>query len=339
MNSVEIIDHGMLTTIQDLGRFGYQRYGVTPSGVMDEYSAKMANILVGNGEGYPVFETTFKGVGCKFNGECVIAVTGGENNVLLNGREVPMWESVRVRSGDIIQMEFCRSGVRNYIAFQGGFDISKILGSYSTNLKSKLGGFNGRAIKKGDIIPLRNASKTFIPKMLSRDEIPKFESFQTIRVVLGPQDDAFTEAGHKTFFGKEYEVSRDGDRMGIRFTGDPVEHIAGADIISDGISFGAIQIPGNGQPIIMMADRQTTGGYTKIGNVITSDLYKIAQLPPGSKVKFQLCKEEEAVEILREYRGKFSEAAIEKNIKNLQGYKNYKITVNSKSFNVYIKEA
>lgn len=338
MKSIEIIDKGMLTTIQDLGRFGYQRYGVTPSGVMDEYSAIMSNILVGNELEVPVIETSFKGVCIKFNSDSSIAVTGGENTVLLNDLEVPMWESIRIKSGDIVKMNFCKSGVRNYISIYGGFDIPKILGSYSTNIKSKLGGFEGRALKNGDVIPLKIETIGFIQRVLSRQEIPEFSNFETIRVILGPQDGEFTEESHKTFFNNEYEVSKEGDRMGIRFLGEKVEHINGADIISDGISFGAIQIPGNGQPIIMMADRQTTGGYTKIGNVITADLYKVAQLPPGSKVKFQRSEEKEAIEALKKYKEKFKKAEMGETIRNLQNYRKLRLEVNSKEFNIYVKE-
>ena len=338
MKSIKIIDKGMLTTIQDLGRFGYQRYGVTPSGVMDEYSAKMANILVGNELEAPVIETTFKGAAIEFSGDSSIAITGGDNIILLNDIEVPMWESIRIKNGDIVKMNFCKSGVRNYISIHGGFDIPKVLGSYSTNIKSKLGGFEGRALENDDVIPLKNIPSSFIHKTLSNQDIPKFSGSETIGVILGPQDDEFTEEGHKTFFNSEYEVSKEGDRMGIRFLGEKVDHINGADIISDGISFGAIQIPGNGQPIIMMADRQTTGGYTKIGNVITADLYKVAQLPPGSKVKFQQFEEQEAIEALKKHQEKLKKAERGETVKNLQDYRKLKLEVNLQEFNVYIKE-
>ena len=338
MRNIEIIDGGILTTIQDLGRFGYQRYGVSPCGVMDDYSAKIANILVGNEMNFPVIETTLKGITAKFNGSCVISITGGKNTVLLNNLEIPMWESVYIKKGDTLKIDFCEEGARNYIGVQGGFDIPKVLGSYSTDIKSRLGGFEGRAIKRGDIIPLKKVTNNYIHKTLYGDEILTFSNYETVRVILGPQDDCFTEKGMETFLNTEYEVSVKADRMGTCLKGEKIGHLNSADIISDGISFGAIQIPGSGQPIIMMADRQTTGGYTKIGNVITADLYKLAQLLPGVKIKFQLCTEKEAVDALKNYEEKFIKIRNRYNFKDLRDYKKLKIKIESKEFIAYIKE-
>lgn len=300
METLKITDSGLLSSIQDLGRYGYQRYGVSCSGVMDEYAAKIGNKLVGNNEGAAVIETTLKGISGEFLADTMISVTGGQCDVFLNGEKIELWKSHSVKAGDILKMGFCKSGLRNYIAFSGGIDVPVVMNSRSTNLKAKIGGYKGRKLMVNDVIcSFENLAKTEIMK-LDENLIPQNSGEIEVRVILGQQCDYFTDAGIKTFFNETYTTTQDGDRMGIRLAGPEVEHIKGADIISDGITFGAIQIPGNGQPIIMMADRQTTGGYTKIGNVISVDLPKLAQGKPGTKVRFKEVFENEAIRLMRE---------------------------------------
>ena len=301
METIKILDAGLLTTVQDLGRYGFQRYGVSASGVMDEYSAKIANKLVGNKVGEAVLETTLKGVQIEFLQSTAVAITGGNCDVTLNGTKIELWQSYLVNRGDILKMGICRSGLRNYLAFAGGIDVPIIMNSKSTNLKAKVGGFNGRKLMAGDILSVGVGSLE-TPLTLNKHYIPTYSKDIKVGVILGQQDDHFTEAGIKTFLNETYTVSQESDRMGIRLSsvsGATIEHKNGADIISDGITFGAIQVPGSGQPIVMMADRQTTGGYTKIGNVISSDLAKLAQATPGTKVKFVEYTLEQAVQAIK----------------------------------------
>ena len=301
METIKILDAGLLTTVQDLGRYGFQRYGVSASGVMDEYSAKIANKLVGNKVGEAVLETTLKGVQIEFLQNTAVAITGGNCDVTLNGTKIELWQSYLVNRGDILKMGICRSGLRNYLAFAGGIDIPIIMNSKSTNLKAKVGGFNGRKLMTGDILSVGVGSLE-TPLTLNKHYIPTYSKDIKVGVILGQQDDYFTEAGIKTFLNETYTVTQESDRMGIRLSsvsGATIEHKNGADIISDGITFGAIQVPGSGQPIVMMADRQTTGGYTKIGNVISSDLAKLAQATPGTKVKFVEYTLEQAVQAIK----------------------------------------
>lgn len=301
METIKILDAGLLTTVQDLGRYGFQRYGVSASGVMDEYSAKIANKLVGNKVGEAVLETTLKGVQIEFLQNTAVAITGGNCDVTLNGTKIELWQSYLVNRGDILKMGICRSGLRNYLAFSGGIDVPVIMNSKSTNLKAKVGGFNGRKLMTGDILSVGVGSLK-APLTLNKHYIPAYSKDIKVGVILGQQDDHFTEAGIKTFLNETYTVTQESDRMGIRLSsvsGATIEHKNGADIISDGITFGAIQVPGSGQPIVMMADRQTTGGYTKIGNVISSDLAKLAQATPGTKVKFVEYTLEQAVQAIK----------------------------------------
>lgn len=301
METIKILDAGLLTTVQDLGRYGFQRYGVSASGVMDEYSAKIANKLVGNKVGEAVLETTLKGVQIEFLQNTAVAITGGNCDVTLNGTKIELWQSYLVNRGDILKMGICKSGLRNYLAFSGGIDIPVIMNSKSTNLKAKVGGFNGRKLMTGDILSVGVGSLE-APLTLNKHYIPTYSKDIKVGVILGQQDDHFTEAGIKTFLNETYTVTQESDRMGIRLSsvsGATIEHKNGADIISDGITFGAIQVPGSGQPIVMMADRQTTGGYTKIGNVISSDLAKLAQATPGTKVKFVEYTLEQAVQAIK----------------------------------------
>lgn len=288
METLKILDAGLLTTVQDLGRYGYQRYGVSVSGVADEFSAKVANTLVGNEHGEAVLETTLKGISVEFLADCVFAITGAQCDSTLNGEKIKLWKSYKAAKGDILKMGICKSGLRNYVAFAGGIDVPVVMNSKSTNLKAKVGGFNGRKLMVNDVISVNPKHIETIVEFDSK-YIPSYSKEIQVGVILGQQDDYFTDAGINTFFTETYNITQESDRMGIRLasvSGNVIEHKNGADIISDGITFGAIQVPGSGQPIVMMADRQTTGGYTKIGNVISSDLVKLAQATPGTKVRF-----------------------------------------------------
>lgn len=295
---IKIVTGGFMTTIQDLGRYGYQETGMSVSGVMDTRSASLANILVGNDENEAVLEVTMMGPTIEFQKDNIIAVTGGDLGAKLNGTPFPRYEAVLVKAGETLSFAGMFGGARVYVAFAGGLDVPVVMGSKSTNLKSRIGGLEGRKLGAGDEIEFA-APKTWLPNMkLRKLEFPDYSKKEyTLRVLMGPQDDHFTEKGIETFLNSTYAISNEYDRMGCRMQGDVIEHKNGGDIITDGISFGAVQVPSHGNPIVMMADHQTTGGYTKIANVISVDLPVLAQCMPGYKIHFKAVDIEEAQEL------------------------------------------
>ena len=285
--SITVLNPGLLTTVQDQGRVGYQQFGVSVSGVMDPRSAALANILAGNDQGEAVLECTMMGPQLQFDKANVIAITGGDLGPTLDGKAVPNYQAVAVKAGQVLKFTAPKTGCRAFIAFAGGLDIPVTMGSRSTYMKAKIGGFQGRKLEKGDKIGFR-APKTDLRNLNSRYIAPEFvpRPLYTVRVVLGPQDDMFTDQGVNTFLTETYTVTPEFDRMGCRLDGPVIAHKEGGDIISDGIAFGAIQVPSAGTPIIMLGDRQTTGGYTKIATVITADFRTLAQLKAGDKARF-----------------------------------------------------
>lgn len=311
---------GLLSTIQDMGRKGYQQYGVSPSGCMDQYSFALGNILVGNNINTPSIEITMMGPTIKFLDDAIIAITGAHCQATLRGGKVVNNRTVEVIKGDILRILSMTNGARSYISIAGGIDSNKIMGSSSTDLKAKIGGNNGEKLKKGDQVNYLGVDRKYTTKyipdeyILDRGMGNKEEQITEIRVLMGPQDDYFTENGIDTFFSSTYKVTNDSDRMGYRLEGDKVELVGGSDIISDAISFGAVQIPGHGKPIIMMADRQTTGGYAKMAVVISVDLPLLSQLKPGDSIKFKKCGIEEAQSLYIKNRKLLDE--LEKNIQN-----------------------
>lgn len=312
MSSIDVINGGILTTIQDGGRYGYQELGIPTSGVMDDYNYKLANILVGNKLDEAVLEMIYFGPTLKFNEEMVIALTGADMSPKINGKEAPMFESIEVKAGDTLQFGKVKNGLRGYIAFSGSIDVPVVNGSKSTHIKTKMGGYEGRALKPKDefnIIRPKNKPKA---RKIPAKYLPKFSHFNVLRVVLGPQDDYFTEKGvHDLFRSGGYQVTKELDRMGIRLKGEKIEHKETADIISDGTAFGSIQVPANGQPIILCADRQTTGGYTKIGTVISADLHKLAHMNFLDRLIFDEVSVEEANKIARDYNAQFDKISEE----------------------------
>jgi biotin-dependent carboxylase-like uncharacterized protein len=263
---------------------------------MDQKAMRLANLLVNNSPEEAVIEMTYLGATLEFTCTCMIAITGGYFTPKVNDNEIPMYTSIMINSGDVLQLGFATDGCRAYLAIAGGLNILKVLGSKSTNLKCNIGGFHGRKLASGDCIPLcepkyrvndignRSLLKNkFIQSY--RNEIKSKEI--TVRVILGPQKDYFTEGGISTFLTETYTITNETDRMGCKLEGTPVGYHSTVDIISDGIPLGGIQIPPNGKPIVMLADRQTTGGYAKIGTVISVDLPKFVQRKPGEKVRFE----------------------------------------------------
>ncbi|MEA4846415.1 MAG: biotin-dependent carboxyltransferase family protein [Clostridiaceae bacterium] len=343
MKDMVIIKPGLYTTVQDRGRWGYQEFGMPVTGAMDDYSLRMANILVGNDEYDAVLETTLNGPEISFNTDVVAAITGANMAPRVNGFTVPMWRSLHLSKGDVLAFETVSEGTRSYIAFAGGLDIPAVMGSRSTYVRGAIGGHEGRKLKVDDEINLRSKNfpiEQLVNRVIPLQYIPQYKDSCNIRVVLGPQDDCFTEESIEKFFGSEYEITKEADRMGYRLSGHQLVHKAGADIISDGINLGSVQVPGHGMPIVMMSDRQTTGGYTKIATVISPDIHLMAQLKPGNKVRFEKIDVHDAHKILKEY---------EDNIKGIKDHvnsyqlktskmKRYNLKIEGVSYEVTVEE-
>jgi len=294
---IELLKVPSLLTIQDTGRKGYRKLGVPVSGFMDDYSARIANYLVGNPGNAPLLEFLLAGPAIKFNASSVFAVAG-DVEVRLNGLPIEPWTSYWAKRGDILEVGTMRTGLYGYIAFAGGIKCEKLLGSCSAYPRAKL----GRPLKAGDRLSLGYAILTdregrYLPPELRPDYSG---GEKEIRVILGPDLEHFTEEGVETFLSEAYTVTPESDRMGYRLDGKPIEHSSlGADIVTGPLTPGTVQVPANGKPIVMMRDAQTTGGYAKIAMVISSDLSLLAQSRPGTKVQFRAVGVEEAQEVLR----------------------------------------
>ena len=297
--SMEILRPGLISTIQDLGRFGYQASGFAPTGACDSLSMRRANALVGNDPGEAVLEMMLLGITAKFNTACVIAITGADMTPKINGFAVENGAAIRIAAGDKLELSGTRGGMCCYLAVSGGFDVPLAMGSRSTGMRFAVGGFEGRRLKAGDVLKLR-APVPDLPNFQCRRlvSMPVFSKHVVLRAVAGPQDYMFSDQEVRAFFSRPYSVTNATDRMGIRLEGEPIIPKTTSDIISDGTAFGAIQVPSGGQPIILMADRQTTGGYAKIATVITADLPRAAQMTPGTSVRFMRVSIDQAQDIL-----------------------------------------
>lgn len=298
---IEIISGGILSTIQDQGRYGYRQYGVPISGAMDRYALRVANILVGNGESAAGIEVTFYGLRLRSFIDTWIAITGGDLSPQINDQPVPMWASIRLPKDGILSFRRLRSGFRAYVAVQGGIDIPPLMNSRSTMAKASFGGTGG-ALKSGDRLKIGEncAGKKRGEKTLPDRFIPKYSTDNELRVVLGPQLDYFSAATVEVFLGSEYTITTQSDRQGYRLTGPALKHIRSHDVITEAVWPGVVQVPGDGLPIILLADAQTTGGYPKIGSVISVDLDKLGQAKPSDKIRFKSVSREKSLELLRE---------------------------------------
>ena len=295
---IRILKAGMLTTVQDLGRTGYQSQGFSVAGVMDVRSFKIANLLLDNPENEAVLEFTLIGPTLEFTSATIIAITGGDFQPTINDEPAPMYTAIYVNKGDVLKFGSAKTGSRGYIAFSSYLDIPVVMGSRCTNLKSKIGGFKGRKLQAGDYIGFR-IKRRYLRFFLSRKlEQEKFDDDSVkVRVVMGPQDSKFSKQGIETFLSSEYTVTSEFDRMGCRLDGAYIAPKESSDIISDGIAFGSIQVPAHGKPIILLADRQTTGGYAKIATVASVDIPKIVQRKTDHKIRFEAITVQEAQEL------------------------------------------
>ena len=311
--TLEIIRTGVLATVQDLGRWGYQRFGMPVSGAMDGFALRAANLLVGNAGGEAALEIAMGGLAMRAMQDTVVAISGADLLPRIDGRAAPMWTSFAVRPGQELSWDRPAKGTWAYLAVAGGIDVPSVMGSKSTYLRAKVGGLEGRALAKGDILCAspengdRHRFQTtksepvpfFRGRSLSPTEIPEYSSSVIARVILGPQLDAFADEAVKVLCSSEYEVTGQSDRMGYRLKGSPLRHKASADILSDALTFGSIQVPADGQPILLAADHQTTGGYAKIATIISADLSAAMQLGPGGKLRFESIDVRQAQDLAR----------------------------------------
>lgn len=299
MSSVRVIRGGMLTTIQDSGRWGYQSRGVPVAGPMDPVSHRLANALVGNDRGAATLEVTLLGPELEFEDERVVAVTGADFEITLDGKPALAGAPFMVSAESRLRFGQRRRGARAYLAIRGGVAVPPVLGSRATHLISAMGGVGGRALKAGDRLPLGVAEvmrPTAAP--LADRLVPLPAHPARLRVLPGPQADAFATEAFSALQSAPYTVGQQSDRMGFRLEGPPLAHARGADIISDATPLGVLQVPASGQPILLMADRQTTGGYPKIATVISADLAVAGQLGPGDTIVFSVCDPHEAMAAL-----------------------------------------
>jgi antagonist of KipI len=300
MSAVRVVNAGMLTTIQDHGRWGLQSHGVPVSGPMDPLSHRVANTLVGNDSGAAALEVTLLGPQLEFDDERVVAVTGAEFDIVLDGKPMPLNAPFIVSSESRLAFGARRRGARAYVAIAGGIQVPPTLGSRSTHVISRMGGVDGRALRPGDRLPLGNPPRAQRTGPALADPIvPLPESGgAVIRVLAGPQRDYFAGEALDALQSGPYTIAPNSDRMGFRLIGPALRHACTADIISDPTPLGVLQVPASGQPILLMADRQTSGGYPKIATVITADIGAAGQLGPGDTITFRVSTRAEAVAAL-----------------------------------------
>jgi antagonist of KipI len=287
---VTVLKSGLLTTVQDLGRYGYQRSGIIVSGAMDSLSLRLANLLVGNEFFEACLEVTLIGPTLRFEKDCIIAICGGNFSPSINKEEISLNKPILVRKGDHLEFGQPRYGSRCYIAFKGGLQIEPVLSSRSTDLPAKFGGLNGRALQKGDELPLLNFPykkniNTFNWKLSSYFYSKLFNN-NPVRFIKGRQYHLFNNDSINQFHSASFYLTKDTNRMGYRMDGPSLYLINQEEFLTEGVAFGTVQVPANGKPIILMADRQTTGGYPKIAQVISTDLPRLAQLRPGDSIRF-----------------------------------------------------
>lgn len=297
MSSLTVVRPGMLTTIQDLGRWGQQHVGVPAAGPMDWFAHRLANQRLGNADSDATLEVTLIGPELLADDEVGCVVTGAEFEVTAGERRTRSGEPFVVRAGERVRFGARLSGARAFFAVEGGFRVDPVLGSRATSLFSRIGPFGGRALKIGDVLPVLRA-RGGAPRSIGR-ALPATRNGARVRVMLGPHQSRFPASALRALGASRFRVTPESNRMGYRLDGPRLEFISGTDILSDATPIGSIQVPASGHPILLMADRQTTGGYPKIATVITADLPLAGQLAPGDWIEFEPCSRTTAVDALR----------------------------------------
>jgi biotin-dependent carboxylase-like uncharacterized protein len=304
---IEVVESGLSTTVQDTGRYGHYHIGMPPSGAMDQYAHKVANYLVGNDESAATLEMTYAGPDLEFGEDAVVAATGADMEPKLNGEPVPMWSAVQVEAGDTLSFEFATEGVRSYLSVAGGIDVPSIMGSQSTYTLIGIGGYEGRALEDGDTLAIGEATGSApVGASVDSENVPDYANNDTIRIVMGLCDYRLTDEGREEFLGTEWKVSDEADRVGCRLTGPDIEPMfeereqpfgAGPDatnVVDLGYPVGSIQMAG--QPIILMQDAVTGGGYATVGTVISIDRNMLAQARTHRNITFEAIDIDEALD-------------------------------------------
>lgn len=291
--ALRLLRPGMLTTVQDLGRRGWQHLGVPVSGAMDTFALRAANLLGGNDEGAAALEMTLVGASLRALRDLRVAIAGGDFDATLDGLPVGGWRAFDMRAGAVLDVGAARRGCRAYLAVRGGIAVPQVLRSRSTCLAAGFGGHEGRALRPDDVLPAGLAAFDPRPaRAIAPSRRP--DAGDRVRLVLGGEADELSDESREALFDAEWEVARDGDRMGIRLLGPALALRAPREVLSAGVAFGTVQLPPGGQPIILMADRQTTGGYPTLGVVAPGDLPTLAQCRPGDRVRLSACTLAEA---------------------------------------------
>jgi biotin-dependent carboxylase-like uncharacterized protein len=318
--SINVVHPGLSTSVQDNGRFGYYHLGIPPSGALDQYSFKIANLLVGNTEDAAVLECTFMGPRLKFTEDSAIAITGAEMPPRINDENVPMWRSIEVGKGDVLSFGHLKRGARTYIAVAGGVDVPEVLGSRSTYLLGAIGGHEGRTLRSGDVLPVGSNGKAFVERELPDDLRPALSAEVSVRVMMGLYDHLLTMEGSSAFLDSTWKVSPEADRIGYRYKADGVKlefkergqpFGAGSDpsnIVDAGYPIGSIQVPGGVEPIILLRDAVSGGGYAMVCTVISSDMDIVAQTQPNYRTSFEPVDLEQALSARRDYKMRLDNA-------------------------------
>ncbi|PHS40682.1 MAG: urea amidolyase [Sulfurovum sp.] len=300
---LKVLSPGIFTTIQDLGRQGYTHLGITPSGAMDEYAHRWSQKLLADVDGNAL-EILLGGLTLQATALTTIAVCGADLDFCINGISKPIWQTYNIKEDDILSFKERKSGMRAYLAVKGGFSVQKYENSFSTTLKEH----KGKQVKTGDTLPYHAIQSSEV-KRVSDKYIPNYPTHMTLRIVLGYQHKNFSTSEKKKFFSSKYTLTPKMNRMGYTLQGEDIipnhDSSSSDGIISEGISFGAVQIPPDGQPIILLKERQTIGGYPKMGSVLPSDCFKLSQLPIGATVKFEHISLEDAQEEMKAFYGFF----------------------------------
>jgi antagonist of KipI len=287
---------GLLSTLQDLGRVEYQHTGMPVAGAMDPFALQIANILVGNARGAAALEMTVLAPTLQVLGEVTVAVCGADLSARVDGASLPLWRTVRLQAGQTLRWGRRVSGAWAYLAVGGGFEAPVVLGSRSTFLRAGIGGFASRALQAGDVLAGEGPIAAPPGRALAPSAVPAYSRPVTVRVVSGPHADAFAPATLATLFHSEYTLSAQSDRMGYRLSGSPLRCLPDRQgaLLSEAVPWGGVQVPPDGQPILLMADRQTTGGYPLIAVAASADRSLLAQLAPGDAVSFRQISLQEA---------------------------------------------
>jgi antagonist of KipI len=297
--AIHVKEPGLLTTVQDLGRYGYSHLGISSGGAADSVAMRIANLLLGNAENAATFEMTLAGATLEFEEASVVALTGGECECRIEDETTPMWQAVRVPTRGVLACSGMKTGARLYLAAQGGLDVRPIMGSASTNLAGHFGGLEGRGLRKGDLLDVRRGPNSRV-RTLKPGAVDGLYSRGPIRVTRGVQQEWFGPQDFDKFLSCSYMVSEESNRSGLRLKGEPISPRVRSQLLTEGVSVGAIQVPQDEQPIILFVDQQTTGGYPKIANVISADMHSVAQLRPRDQVRFAEVAIPEAIRLLRE---------------------------------------